>query len=93
MPALDFQVLISGVLKELFSRSRDERQSVGAGPARVPASDEAHGTAADRRQLEVPAQRAPVRAPQHGSHVENRRRPRSGQYPPLPHPATRLGIA
>ena len=53
---------------------------MGIGPSRLPASDEKDGIAAHRRQPEIPAQRSALRAPHHRSHVQDRRRPRSGQY-------------
>ncbi len=64
----------------LFStNSRDECQSMGTGSPRLPASDEEDGLAAHRRQPEIPAQRSALRAPHHRSHVQDCRRPRSGQ--------------
>ena len=52
--------------------SGDGGQGVGAGPSRLPAGDEEDGTAAYRRQRQLPAQRAVAVQPVHRPHGQDR---------------------
>ena len=67
-------------LLTVWDCSGDGGQGVGAGPAGVPARHEEDGHAAHRRQPQLLAQCPAAGEPQQRSHVENRRRLRSGEF-------------